>query len=130
MPSARKQKILKKKRRTGIYLLGAIVVIVILAGVGWYLYASAQSANSLPAIVYAKLNTSKGLIEVELYQSKTPKTVANFVNLAKSGFYDNLVWHRIHKGFVIQTGDPYSRNGVNNSTWGTGGSPQTLPLEI
>jgi cyclophilin family peptidyl-prolyl cis-trans isomerase len=78
--------------------------------------------------VYAKLNTSQGLIEVELYQSKTPKTVTNFVNLAKSGFYDNLVWHRIAKGFVIQTGDPKTRNGAN-STWGTGGSNQTVPLE-
>ncbi len=130
MPSARKQKILKKKRRRGIYLLGALIVIVTIAGVGWYLYASAQSANAnLQPIVYAKLNTSKGLIEVELYQSKTPKTVANFVNLAKQGFYDNLVWHRIVQGFVIQTGDPNSRNGLNNSTWGTGQSSPLLPLE-
>lgn len=91
-----------------------------------YVYATAQSAN---AIVYAKLNTSYGLIEVELYQSKTPKTVANFVNLAKSGFYDNLVWHRIVEGFVIQTGDSNTRNVGDRSTWGQGGSSQTVPLE-
>ena len=82
-------------------------------------------------IVYAKLNTSKGVIEVELYQSKTPRTVTNFVNLAKSGFYNNLVWHRIVNGFVIQTGDPLTRNGGGDrALWGTGGSPQTVPLEI
>ena len=129
MPSAQKSRAVQRARRRQsrgrVYLLGALVLIVIV-GVGLYVYATSQP----PSIVYAKLNTSQGLIEVELYQSKTPKTVTNFVNLAKSGFYDNLVWHRIHKGFVIQTGDPYSRNGVNNSTWGTGGSPQTLPLEI
>lgn len=82
-------------------------------------------------IVYAKLNTSHGPIEVELYQSKTPKTVTNFVSLAKSGFYDNLVWHRIVKGFVVQTGDPNTRNGGGDrSLWGTGGSSQTVPLGI
>ncbi len=131
MPAARKQKIIKQKKRRGkLYLLGAITVLVTIAGVGWYLYASAQSANTnLPPVEYAKLNTSKGLIEVELYQSKTPKTVANFVNLAKQNFYDNLVWHRIVQGFVIQTGDPNSKNGLNNSTWGTGQSSPLLPLE-
>ncbi len=133
MPSTRKQKILKRRKRRGIYLLGALVVIVTVAGVGWYLYASAQSANtSLPSVLYAKLNTSQGVIEVELYQSKTPKTVTNFVNLARTNFYDNLVWHRIVKSpNVIQTGDPLTRNGGGDrSLWGTGGSSQTVPLEI
>ena len=138
MPSARKQRVLKKRQsHRGVYLLGAIIVIVTLGGIGWYVYSSAQPVNS-PSIVYAKLNTTQGMIEVELYQSKTPKTVTNFVALAKSGFYDNLVWHRIAKNpNVIQTGDPNTRNGGGNRTyvtgeccyWGSGGSPQTVPLE-
>ncbi len=112
-------------------MLGTLALIIIVA-VGSYLYASAQSANTnVPSLMYAKMNTSKGLIEVELYQSQTPKTVTNFLNLARSGFYDNLVWHRIVKGFVIQTGDPNTRNaGGDRSLWGTGGSSQTVPLEI
>ncbi len=130
MPSVQRKRALEKtrrrERRGRHYLLGTLVLIII-AAVGWYVYASRQSAN---AIVYAKLNTSLGQIEVELYQSKTPKTVTNFVNLAKSGFYDNLVWHRIVKGFVIQTGDPNTRNIGDRSTWGQGGSSQTVPLEI
>jgi cyclophilin family peptidyl-prolyl cis-trans isomerase len=73
-------------------------------------------------------------MEVELYYNATPKTVSNFVDLAKSGFYTNLVWHRISKvdPYVIQTGDPKTRNGVGNNTgtWGTGGSSPTVPLEI
>jgi cyclophilin family peptidyl-prolyl cis-trans isomerase len=57
--------------------------------------------------------------------------VANFIDLANTGFYDNLVWHRIVAGFVIQTGDPNTKNAVNStrSTWGSGGSSTTIPLE-
>ena len=70
MPSTRKQKMTRQKKRRGIYILGALVVLITLVGIGWYVYATAQSA-----VVYAKLNTSQGVIEVELYQGKTPKTV-------------------------------------------------------
>jgi cyclophilin family peptidyl-prolyl cis-trans isomerase len=108
----------------------AVIIILVVIAVGVYVYITAQSSNSLPPVVYAKLNTSQGSIEVALYYNATPKTVTNFVNLAQSGFYNNLVWHRIVRQFVIQTGDPYSKNGLNNSTWGTGGSPQTIPSEI
>ncbi len=137
MPSVKKsraiQRTRRRERRGRIYLLGTLVLIILVA-VGWYVYASAQSANRNAApsgIVYAKLNTAQGTIEVELYRNSAPKTVTNFVSLAKSGFYDNLVWHRIAKGFVIQTGDPNTRNGGGDrSTWGQGGSSQTVPLEI
>jgi cyclophilin family peptidyl-prolyl cis-trans isomerase len=107
-----------------------VILVTVIIGVGLYVYASSLSSNNTPSIVYAKLNTSQGLIEVELYHNSAPKTVDNFINLANSGFYNNLVWHRIAKNFVIQTGDPNSRNGLNNSTWGPGGSGQTIPLEI
>lgn len=81
--------------------------------------------------VYAVLGTTDGNMTVELFQAQAPKTVGNFVNLASQGFYTNLVWHRIVAGFVIQTGDPTTRNGGGDrSTWGQGGSSQTVPLEI
>jgi cyclophilin family peptidyl-prolyl cis-trans isomerase len=81
--------------------------------------------------VFATLLTPDGTIQVELYPAQAPKTVANFVSLAQSGFYNNLTWHRVVKGFVIQTGDPTSKNaGGDNNTWGQHGSPQTVPLEI
>ncbi len=134
MPPSNIRKSRRKRGRRGrIYLIGTLVLVMIVA-VGWYVYASTQSANMNAAttgVVYAKMNTSQGLIEVELYQSLTPKTVTNFVNLARSGFYDNLVWHRIVNGFVIQTGDPNTRNGGGDrSHWGEGGSSQNVPLEI
>ena len=81
--------------------------------------------------IYATLTTSNGTIVVELYRAQAPKTVNNFVSLAQSGFYSNLVWHRIVQGFVIQTGDPNTQGGGGNrNTWGQGGSAQTVPLEI
>jgi len=128
MPSPQKRRIIEKTRkrekRGRIYLIVALVLIAIVA-VGVFAYASSQS----PKIMYAKLNTSYGTIEIELYGNSAPKTVNNFVNLANSGFYSNLLWHRVAKGFVIQTGDPNTRSS-DNSTWGKGGSPQTVPLEV
>jgi peptidyl-prolyl cis-trans isomerase B (cyclophilin B) len=79
----------------------------------------------------AKIETTKGSIEVELFELQTPQTVRNFVELARSGFYDNLVFHRIVKGFVIQTGDPNTRNCAGNKRqWGIGVSGKNVPLEI
>ena len=63
-----------------------------------------------------------GTITVELDADTAPITVTNFVNLAKDGFYDNLTFHRIMDGFVIQGGDP---NGD-----GTGGADQTIKGEF
>ncbi len=78
----------------------------------------------------AVVSTTQGTFEVELFPKAAPKTVANFIGLASAGFYNNLVWHRIVKGFAIQTGDPTSRNGGGNPlTWGSTGSSQTVPLE-
>ena len=52
------------------------------------------------------IETDKGTIVVELYKDKAPKTVENFEKLAKKGFYDGILFHRVIPGFMIQTGDP------------------------
>ncbi|GIW69944.1 MAG: hypothetical protein KatS3mg101_0691 [Patescibacteria group bacterium] len=54
----------------------------------------------------ALMNTSEGLIKIELFADKTPVTVNNFVTLSRSNFYDNVIFHRVIKGFMIQSGDP------------------------
>lgn len=54
----------------------------------------------------AKMETEKGTIELELYPKHAPKTVNNFVFLAREGFYDNLIFHRVIDNFMIQGGDP------------------------
>jgi len=114
-----------------MYLVGTLILVAIIAvSVVVYAYIQPGGTNTgSQAVVYAKLNTSQGLIEIELYQNATPKTVTNFVNLANSGFYNNLVWHRIAKNFVIQTGNSNSRDGLNNSTWSQPGTGQAIPFE-
>ncbi len=54
----------------------------------------------------ATIETTKGTIQLELYDDKTPKTVANFEKLAGDGFYDGLTFHRVIEDFMIQTGCP------------------------
>ncbi|MGP8056591.1 MAG: peptidylprolyl isomerase [Nitrososphaerales archaeon] len=112
------------------YLILGLIVVLIVAGVS-YTYTAGLWPFNKASVVYARISTSQGSFEVELFSSSAPKTVANFVSLAKSGFYNNLVWHRIIKGFVIQTGDPNTRGGINStrSTWGEGTSGTSVPFE-
>lgn len=57
-------------------------------------------------IVKIKIETTKGDIYADLYKAEAPKTVENFTTLAKKGFYDGIIFHRVIPGFMIQTGDP------------------------
>lgn len=78
----------------------------------------------------AKIQTKFGDISIDFFPSAAPKTVENFIKLAKSGFYDGLLFHRIIPGFVIQAGDPYTRDASNRSRWGTGGPGWTIKAEF
>lgn len=77
----------------------------------------------------AVITTNYGAITLKLYNDVAPKTVANFEKLANSGFYDGTIFHRIMPGFVIQGGDPNTRNG-SRDTWGTGDAGYTIPPEF
>jgi cyclophilin family peptidyl-prolyl cis-trans isomerase len=68
----------------------------------------------------ATLETSLGSIVVELFEDDAPNTVANFVSLAERGYYDGTCFHRVIRGFMMQGGDPNSRQS-DPSTWGMGG---------
>jgi cyclophilin family peptidyl-prolyl cis-trans isomerase len=69
----------------------------------------------------AVVETSLGTFEMELYPNDAPKTVENFVGLAKKKFFDGMRIHRVAKGFVIQTGDDKSKDPAKVAEWGTGG---------
>lgn len=75
------------------------------------------------------LQTSLGNMTAELFDDQAPKTVANFIKLTKSGLYDGVKFHRIIKGFMVQTGDPNTKKGSSN-TWGTGGSGTNVDAEF
>ncbi|MCC6213299.1 MAG: peptidylprolyl isomerase [Polyangiaceae bacterium] len=70
----------------------------------------------------ATFETSLGNFSAELYLDKMPLTAKNFLDLAKSGFYDGLHFHRVIKGFMIQFGCPHSKD-PNSGRAGTGGPP-------
>ena len=76
------------------------------------------------------LHTSMGDITVKLYKREAPKTVENFLKLASSGFYDGVKFHRVIKGFMIQGGDPNSKNDAAPETWGQGGPGYKFADEI
>ncbi len=77
----------------------------------------------------AIMETEKGTMTIELFDDDAPNTVANFVKLAKSGFYDGLRFHRVIPGFVIQGGCPFSRD-MNDRRVGTGGPGWTIKCEL
>ncbi len=68
----------------------------------------------------AILHTNKGDITVEFFDADAPNTVANFTKLAKAGFYDGTKFHRVIKDFMIQGGDPLTKDDAMMTRWGTG----------
>lgn len=70
---------------------------------------------------HISIETNFGKIEIELYPDKAPKTVANFIKLAGDHFYDNTKFHRVIPDFMIQGGDPLSKDNTQKMFWGTGG---------
>jgi peptidylprolyl isomerase len=85
-------------------------------------YDSPPRLEVEPRVDYsAIIRTTCGDIEMDLLEQDAPKTVANFVFLAREGFYDGLTWHRVEKNLVIQGGDPVGD--------GTGGPGYSIPDE-
>jgi peptidyl-prolyl cis-trans isomerase B (cyclophilin B) len=76
----------------------------------------------------ATIDTSKGQISVELFDTEVPNTVANFEKLANSQFYDGTRFHRVIANFMIQGGDPLSKD-LNNPRVGTGGPGYKIKCE-
>ncbi len=77
----------------------------------------------------AIIHTSKGSMHLELYEKEAPKTVENFVALARKGFYDGLKFHRVLPDFVIQGGCPNTREGSTDIP-GTGGPGYKIDCEV
>jgi peptidyl-prolyl cis-trans isomerase B (cyclophilin B) len=78
----------------------------------------------------AVINTSAGEMVVEFWPDVAPKTVENFKSLANKGFYDGTAFHRIVHGFMIQGGDPLTKDPKREHEWGTGGPGHTVKAEF
>jgi cyclophilin family peptidyl-prolyl cis-trans isomerase len=90
--------------------LGVVLIALLLAQAG-------RGPEVGPVIV---VETAKGTFEIETYPADAPKTVAHIVELVRQGFYDGQRVHRALPGFLVQWGDPQSRDAGKESDWGLG----------
>ncbi|HEY5369344.1 MAG TPA: peptidylprolyl isomerase [Hanamia sp.] len=88
-----------------------------------------SSKSSAPHTEYVKIETDSGTMIAKLY-NQTPLTTKNFVKLVRKHFYDRLLFHRVEKQFMIQGGDPDSRNAKPGQPLGNGGLKYTIPSEL
>lgn len=88
-----------------------------------------SNANSQEKSTVVFIETNYGNIKVKLYDD-TPLHKSNFLKLAREGFYDDLLFHRVIKDFVIQGGDPDSRNAIDSTVLGSGGLDYKVPAEF
>ena len=90
---------------------------------------STQASSTTTAEV-AVIKTNKGEMVVEFWPDVAPKTVENFKKLANEKFYDGTCFHRIVKGFMIQGGDPLTKDEAQKDMWGTGGPGYQVKAEF
>jgi cyclophilin family peptidyl-prolyl cis-trans isomerase len=88
------------------------------------------SPDSDTAVFRFAFNGAERPVVIQLDPAAAPKTVANFKDKILSGYYEGTAVHRVIPRYVIQAGDPLSRNEGNRQNWGTGGADETVPAEI
>ena len=89
--------------------------------------ASMSNSNTNEVAV---INTTEGTMVVEFWADAAPNTIANFKKLANQGFYDGTCFHRVIKGFMIQGGDPLTKDPGKEAAWGTGGPGYQIKAEF
>jgi len=119
------------------------VILVLVFAVGWFLFRGNGNTLNQPSptenettlnttsmnTTQITLKTNKGDITIELYTEKMPVTAGNFLKLAQDGFYDGTKFHRVINGFMIQGGDPNSKENDTES-YGIGGPGYTISDEF
>ena len=93
-----------------------LIPIIILIAILLYLNMPAKTMNRI-----AVFETNLGTFKVEMYEDKAPMTTKNFIDLVQREFYDGTRFHRVIAKFMIQGGDPLSKNLSQKAKWGTGG---------
>ena len=113
-------------------LILSISALILLSLISIATFTNTAFAENDDKIVI--MHTNSGPLIIELFPDDAPNTVENFLKLTESGFYDNLIFHRIIKGFMIQGGDPLSKYGEDGFTnigrWGTGDAGYEIPAEF
>ncbi|MGA2544263.1 MAG: peptidylprolyl isomerase [Verrucomicrobiota bacterium] len=103
-------------------------------------FASPSAAQTNPSPPAAKapagekevavIQTTEGDMVIEFWTDAAPKTIENFKKLAKSGFYDGTAFHRVIKGFMIQGGDPNTKDPAKEASWGMGDPGYKIDAEF
>ena len=106
-----------------------ILIIAVLAMVLAACGAGSKKSTNMEKRTQVKIETTMGNIVVELY-NETPKHRDNFIKLAKEGMYDSTLFHRVIKAFMIQAGDPDSKNANDTAQLGGGDVGYTVPAEF
>ena len=106
-----------------ILIIAALVMALAACGAG------SKKSNDMEKRTQVKIETTMGDIVVELY-NETPKHRDNFIKLAKEGVYDSTLFHRVIKAFMIQAGDPDSKNANDTAHLGGGDVGYTIPAEF
>jgi len=115
-----------KSRWIGAITANLLALVVACSGKEVQPVAEFSSESGPKAIIKTKF----GDIHVRFYPDQAPKHVENFVNLAKSGFYNGTIFHRVIPGFMIQGGDPNTKSPLRKDTYGQGGPGYTLKAEF
>ena len=106
-------------------LINLLAAILAVASVNAEEQKPMNSANEV-----AVIKTSEGEMVAEFWPEVAPNTVENFKKLARSGFYDGTAFHRIVKGFMIQGGDPLTKDPAKESRYGTGDPGYKIKAEF
>ena len=118
-----------KKYKTNLKFSAYTLIFLSLISIS--IFGNAVFAENDDKIVI--MYTNSGQLTIELFPEDAPNTVENFLKLTESGFYDDLIFHRIIKDFMIQGGDPltkYEGGFANVPSWGTGDAGYTIPAEF
>jgi peptidyl-prolyl cis-trans isomerase B (cyclophilin B) len=110
----------------GATLLLALAV----AGTQFSAHAESATAKAADTNEVAVIKTTEGTMVIEFWTDAAPKTIANFKKLAKAGFYDGTCFHRVIKGFMIQGGDPLTKDPSQETHWGQGGPGYNVDAEF
>ncbi len=92
--------------------------------------ASKEDKSAVNTKEVAVIKTTEGEMVIEFWPEVAPKTVENFKTLAKKGFYDGTCFHRVIKGFMIQGGDPLTKDPAKEALWGTGDPGYKIKAEF
>src|SRR5512134_2839865 len=107
-------------------------IICLLVSVAWLpgaalLHAAEGAAGKAPK---AMIKTKYGDMEILFFPEKAPNHVQNFIKLAKSGYYNGTIFHRVIPGFMIQGGDPNTKDSLKKDIYGQGGPGHTVKAEF